>query len=237
MASPVPELAPRVAEVLDALSASGITPTAAEIVWLAKLREPCDRPTGGGIPPLSGAPLQYGGVTFWPMHRLAETWFLRAYKLLDGVNADQVAAFLYAHAHSAPGDASLRMVVTLDAIRTALREWMDGVAIHNEELPEICDELRRINRQRDTVPDVDQRPTDDDDSIGDVPQFVAAMCKVFPGVSPDYWMTGIAGCDARDMMQSAVSGGCNFATSADRTEAQRNFLRAVKWVWRNHANG
>ena len=58
------------------------------------------------------------------------------------------------------------------------------------------------------------------------------MCKAFPGVSPEYWLTGISANDARDMLLDVADE--NFATSTDRTEAIKNFLKAIKWIWVKH---
>ncbi len=84
MPSPVPELAPKLAEVLMIFRESDVCPTDEEIVWLAELRRPCGHPSDGSVPWVMGAPLSFSGVKWYPMHRLAESWFVRSMAILAG---------------------------------------------------------------------------------------------------------------------------------------------------------
>lgn len=235
MDSPVPDLAGQLQVTLDAFDAEGIQPTAAEIVWLANLRRKCDRRGDGGVTWAMGAPLRYGGETFYPLHRLAESWWRRANDLLAEVRDDQIKIYLYAHTKSAPHDASLRLLMIPDEIRTTIREWYDQTAIHDGQLNELVDRLRELNSDSDDVPDPYPKPKRKNETTtpDDAPEFVGMMCKAFPGVTPEFWLTDISAADARKMFSGVIHEG-PWATHPERTAAIENYLRAVKWVWKNH---
>lgn len=227
-----PSLSPKLLAALDAFRAGGVSPTDEEIVWLAMLRNKCDKVSDGSIPWVMGAPVSYGGVDWYSLHRLAESWWLRSFKLLAGNQRDQVLVYIFAHAHSKPGDTTLRGLMGSQQISEAVNAWADDLAIHDDQLDELCDRLGVLDGNSENIPDPAAKPEESSDCV-DAPQtFAGIMCKAFPGVSPEYWLTGIAANDARIMLCDASSE--NFAESAQRTEAIQNFLKAVKWVWLNH---
>ena len=228
-----PGIHPKLTAALEAFRAAGVQPTDNEIIWLAQLRLKCDRPSDGSLPWIIGAPFKFAGVDFWPLHRLGESWFLRSFELLKGSLRDQVFVFLYAHAHSGKGDVSLRDLTDGDTIRQTLTTWSDALPIHDDELDQLCDRLRELDGDGDAVPDPGARKTEENDAPRDESaKFAAIMCKAFPGPTPDYWLTEIAASDARAML--AGVGSEDFAESSERTEAIKNFLKAIKWVWFNH---
>ena len=236
MASPVPELAPRLAEALIAFRESGVCSTDAEIVWLAELRWPCDHPRDGSVPWVMGSPLSFSGVNWYPMHRLAESWFVRAMAILAGDEHLQTAAYLYAHAASAPGDRSLQGLMTESAIRAFLSDWLDSQPIHSDadQMAALCDSFRELDGEDGSVPDPDAKPTAPEPIQDDLPQFVATICQAFPGVLPSFWLTELPAHEIRAMLAKVNEGSDNFATSPSRTTAIGNWLKAVKWVWKNH---
>ena len=235
MQTPVPSLSPRLSDALDAFRESGVNPTDAEIVWLGKLREKCDNPADCSVPWVMGAPLEYGGVKWYSMHRLAESWFLRAFKLLDGDDMLQIMAFLFAHANSNIGNTTVRDFMSESSMREMLFEWGDDLAIHEGQLAELCETLRKKDGQSEQVPDVNESELDQEDTITNdsVPQSIAALCKAFPGVSPEYWLTDISSNDAMLMMASVGNSG-GWAESETRRNAVENWLKGIKWVWKNH---
>lgn len=229
-----PSLSPKLTSALEAFRAGGVSLTDEEIVWLASLRQKCDKESDGSVPWVVGAPLSFCGVEWYSLHKLAETWWLRAFSLLAGNDSDQVAVFMFAHAHSKPGDDTLRGLMDVGSIKDAVRVWSDKLPIHEAQLNELCDRLTELDGGVDTVPDPEDRDKDKDPAplVDDSCQFSATMCKAFPGVSPEYWLTGISANDARDMLLDVADE--NFATSTDRTEAIKNFLKAIKWIWVKH---
>ena len=234
MESPVPDLAPQLQATLDAFDVEGIQPTPAEIVWLSRLRLKCDRRSDGSVPWIIGAPLPYGGELFYPLHRLAESWFVRSNELLSEVKDDQIKVYLYAHAKSAPGDVSLRSLMLAEDIRAAIRIWFDGLAIHENQISELCDRLRELDGETESVSDPYAKPKWQEPSQPDnMPEFVSMMCSAFPGVTPEYWLTEISSEASRKMFAGATHDG-PWATHPERTAAIENYLRAVKWVWKNH---
>ena len=236
--SPCPDLHPKLAEVLAAFRQAGITLDDREIVWLALMRKPCDDPGAGGVPWVMGAPLDYAGMLWYPLHRLAESWFVRMNRIYEGCQLDQIIVYLYAHVCSAPGDTSLRLLMDKDKTRDHLRSWYNDSAIHHDQLDALAGRLRALDGDSDTVPDPD-RAIERDATLAtkdDMPAFVATMLRVFNGTDPDFWMSGIGAHDAREMLSSASDGG-DFATSAGRTAAISNFLKAVRWLWKVHTDG
>ena len=232
MASAVPELSQRLQDTLAAFAAEGVTLAPSEIVWLAELRRPCDHPSDGSIPWIMGAPLKYGGETFWPLHELASCWFSRAYKVVEWSDVGGVACYLYAHTRSAPGDISLRFLTQSEDIRTTVLDWYENAAIHERQLEVLTAELRRLDGNDSCVPDPDEK---NDGAARDYPhdngaQFAAIMCKAFPGATPEYWLTEISSGDARKMLEK-IADDAPFATSPERTRAIANYLKAVKTLW------
>jgi len=237
MSSPVPELAHRLAEVLRAFRDAGVEPTSEEIVWLADLRRACDKPCDGSIPWLCGAPVEWCGVKWYAMHRLAEGWFLRAMALTGDDNHTQTAIYLYAHAFSAPGDRSLINISTIADIEREVMPWYDALPMPDDadQITALCERLTEIDGGVASVPDPDRSETETE-SEDNSTRFVALACKAFPGVSPDYWLTDMPSHAIREMISSmSATEGDGWATSERRTSAIANWLKAVKWVWRNHS--
>ena len=230
-----PALSPKLQDTLKAFRDGGVTPTDAELAWLVLLRWPCDNPRDGSVAWIPGAPVVFGGIRFYALHRRARSWFLRAYRLLEDNRHDQTTAYLYAHANSALGDNSLIQMMGIAEIRKTLRAWDDQLAIPDSAIAPLCDRLRQLDGEvLTTVPDPDARPKPEQATDGNQDaRFAAAMCLSFPGSTPEYWLSGIAETDAL-AMQTAESDG-EFAESEARLAAVHEYLRAVKWIWLNHA--
>ena len=227
--TPCPQLSPYVEATLAALRADGIQPTDAEIGWLIKLRERCDRTRVDDVPP--GWPITAGGVTFWPRHRLATTWWLAAHKALAGRSHLQVMAFLYAHAKSRPGDVSVRDMAGDPA--AVLGAWGDGLALTDDAIRDLCDRLRELDGVGDSVPPI--KPKDDVPQSGEA-AFLAGMAKIFPGTPVEYWRSGISEREACELAAAATSRG-DWADSAERSNAITNYMRAIAWIRaRHHGN-
>ena len=152
--------------------------------------------------------------------------------LLEGNDLLQVFAFLYAHAKSRVGDSFLRDLTNVERVRDVLCKWTDELPLHNAQLAALCDKLRELFSDADSVPDPSKKATTQHEGEN-LPQFIACMCKAFPGVSPEFWLTGISAQDARKMLNSASESG-SFAESEVRRSAIADYLRAVKWVRYNH---
>ena len=235
MASVVPDLSPRLQDTLAAFAASGVVLSPAEIVWLAELRRPCDKPSDGSIPWVMGAPIRDSGETFWPLHELASNWFSRAYKIVSWSDVGGIACYLFAHTRSAPGDKSLRLLSGSEEIRTTVLDWYEQSGIHQGQLAVLSGALNRLNGVDNDVPNPDATPTQDDSApVDNSARFAAAMCHAFPGSTPEYWLTEIPSTVAVKMLAEA-SGSGQFATSPERTRAISNYLTAVKTLWRMHS--
>lgn len=223
--NPVPDLHPNLESTLAALRADGINPTDAEVVWLARLRWPCDHPRHG-VKELVGAPVEIGGDTFWPLHRLAEYWFVAAGEILGDEGTRKTDAYLFAHTRSAPGDRSLLLITGEDAIAQTVHDWRAGLALHDENVPDLVRLLRHIDGYADEAA---PRPATEEpgelDGIG-------TLCKMFPGTTPDYWRSGISIAETEALFESTSKQA--WAESSKRTAAIENYLLAVKQVRANH---
>ena len=217
---------------------AGIELTAAEIVWLANLRRACDDPHDGSVPWVMGAPVEFSGVKFWPLHRLAESWYVRAMQIVGPDDRLQGGVYLYAHAHSAPGDKHLRDLTSYDAIKTAILEWLDTVPLHTNvaQLEALCRRLSVLDGDDDAVPDPEPKPRHEP-VYDNLPRFVSVACRAFSGVSPDFWLTEMPAAAVRSMISDACGDGDGWATSETRRAAIANWLRAIKWIWKLHENG
>jgi len=229
MQSPVPEIAPHLAATLAALRADGIEPSDAEVVWLARLRWACDHPEDGSIPWIMGAAVSYAGEQFWPLHHLAEVWWMRAHKLLAGHETARLAAYLFAHVRSAVGDVSLRGITTRPDIERVAVEWWDAQAIHEQQIDPLMARLMEIDGDsKQVVPDP-RGTVEEADTHSDGTSFVAIMSKAFPGMSAEYWMAGISASAARAMLIQQASNSV-WANSAAFHLAVGSYLNAVKWI-------
>jgi len=228
----VPALSPHVDKALQTFREAGVALSDAEVVWLATLRRDCDKPRDGDLPEVWGAALHYAGRTFYPMHRLAETWFLRAFKLTSGTELLPAAAFIFAHERSATGDTSLREYSTTAQVSEVLSEYLDNLPIHSAQIAPLCDALSDLDGNPYSVPEI----KDGDASSSSTDTFISTMCKAFPGTLPDYWLTGLPSAKARAILEAASDEGTDFATSFDRTEAIKNWLRAIKLIWKDRDN-
>lgn len=228
--NPCPQLSPHVAQTLDALRADGVFPTDAEIAWLVLLRLPCDCPEFGAMRPLLGAPVQVAGETFWPLHARARRWFLHAWEVCD--EKLSTAIYLYAHSRSAPGDRSLELEQTASGIERVVTEWRSALPLHDEHEDELIAQLRKLDGHTDAVVDPTAKPAEAEDAQSEL-GWVAAMCKMFPSTTPEYWQSGISEAEISELL--SVTDGKPWATCRRRNESVANYLRAVKWVRFNHA--
>jgi len=227
MAFEVPALAPKVADAIDALRADGVTLMDADVVWLAQLRAACDSPEAGRVRTVMGAPLQYAGATWWPLHRLADEWWRAAYEQLADFPDLRTDAYLMAHQFSAPGDASLLQWCG-DVLPHAVIEWRVRVALHEEQVLPLIQTLKRMDGYADAapVPDADEsKPIDPAIRT----QGLIALCKAFPGTTPEYWQTH-APLPLVDEIQSAYASREGWADSVARTDAIKRWLTAVRWL-------
>ena len=227
-----PGIHPKLTAALDAFKAAGIRPTDEKIIWLGQLRQKCDRPSDGSMTWPMGAPLMAAGVAWYQMHRVAEIWFDRTFRAFHGVQRLQVLAFMFAHAHSRPGDLTVNDLMGAEDAKKAVTAWGDTLAIHDSHLAALCDRLTGLDGDKESIPDPDEKNDPEPPQQESAATFAALMCKAFPGASPDFWLSGIGAGDALAML--AGVGSDDFAESFERTEAIRNFLKAVKWIWENH---
>lgn len=223
----VPALAPKVQDAIDALRADGVTLTDADVVWLSRLRAACDAPEPRRVRVMMSAPLQYAGVTWWPLHRLADEWWRAAYVQLEHFPDLRTDAFLMAHQFSAPGDSTL-LQWTGDMVPHALVEWRVRIPLHDDQVLPLIQTLKEMDGLSDVVPcPSDGNPTDMDHARSTTG--IMALCRAFPGTTPDYWDTH-ATLSMIDDVQSAFASKEGWANSDERTESIKRWLSAVRWL-------
>ena len=224
----VPDLHPKLAETLAALRAAGVQPTDAEIVWLGRLREPCDNPESHAVRHVIGAPLIYCGISFWPLHWLAEDWWKLMYVYLERRPLLRQHAYIFAHLFSAPGDVRLRDwngETALDLVRA----WVRKSPIHKRQLPELFDSLMVLDEYKDEPDGLSDKPNAAEPKINSAHGSLAALCRAFPGTTPDYWYAGISKADAEEIEGGYAAEG-EWATSPTREAAIRRYMRAVQFI-------
>jgi len=223
----VPGLAPKLAEALASLRADGITPTDAEIVWLARLRWACDHQRSFDADGIVGSSVDMFGQRFYPLHRLAEHWFVSACELNDDA-AFHTAVYMFAHVFSAPGDRTLLTLSDEKSVKEVVWAWRNSLPIHDENEGEFVRLLRMIDRYTEDI------STDTDKADERINPFsgVASLCRMFPGTTPDYWQTGMSTGEIALLLDADKTS--QWATSSDRTRAIAAFLSAVKYIRQQH---
>jgi hypothetical protein len=158
-------------------------------------------------------------------------WWRRAFVLLSGDDhADcRTWAYLFAHTLSAPGDTSLRTIASRESIIRAVTEWRANTPLHEEHESKLVTFLRRLDGLDDDVPEPDRKKDEDPSSPGDG---IRMLCKTFPGTTPTYWQTEISCRDLDELLRA--NDRKNWAESATRSAHIENYMRAIKWVRRNH---
>jgi hypothetical protein len=230
-----PPLAPKVAAALASLREAGAVVTDAEVAWLVRLRDACDRPHDGSIPWLPGAPVQYAGDTFWPWHRLAKLWYKRIFGALSFDDPLYTIAYLFAHTRSAPGDVSLRMLTAFPDAARAVSDWWDASALHDEQVNALVDRIMALDgadpeqaaaeRAAEKPSKASIRTATDQDIHARV---VARLMRQFPGTTAEYWTTSIDDGTANRIERAGDS--LHGTSTAERDAAVGRFLAAVKSI-------
>jgi len=222
-----------VAATLEALRADGIQPTDAEIAWLVELRWRCDRPDfREGVAPPRGFPLiveTLPDVPFWPLHADAESWFRMAGTICEDLRTE---IYLYAHTRSAPGDTSLQLLQTPDAIRETVGAWRAGLPLHEGNEASLVRLCRLIDGY--VQPDVDApgQPAKEPDHEDSEARCIRILCGTMPGTTPTYWRSGISVAEMDALMKAKSREP--WAESRRRGAAIENYLNAVRWIREAH---
>ena len=225
----------RLLDTLTALDAAGVAVSHDELVWLTTLANKADSPPEAGVSWVAGSAFVYGGQTFWPLHRLAMHWFTRWQTLLDGDDEAEVYLYAFAHTRSALGDESLLLLSVADAVQCAVKEWSDALAIHSQQMAELCERLKSIDGLPHAIPSPDAKPKPDEPPVN-MHSDIAHLCKVFPGTTPRYWRSGISYAESKRILDGLDEAHDN--RPAIRNNAIHNYRTAVKWVmhWRGKAD-
>jgi len=233
-----PALHPWVRDDVARLTRAGVPPTLAEVVWLAELCRAAHTPPGRESWVDTSAPLRFAGVSFWPLHMLAQGWFVRWFAAFEGQPDMQAGVYLFAHTRSKPGDTSLRDLGDMDAVAVAVGDWMRELPVPEADLPELTERLRRMGASDEVPPPPKQSAAGaaGDDAAGATPEERAAMlCAQFQGTTPEYWLTGCSERAAMMMAAARIAGenadGC-WANSPERARRMASYMNAVKWVAR-----
>lgn len=211
------------------LRARGIEPTIDEMVWLARLAELAHTPPGRVTVEDVAAPVKFAGETFWPLHMLAQRWFVQWFEAFEGQDEMRAGVYLYAHTKSKPGDKSLRELSDMDEVARVVSEWLNNAAFRSDQLVDLQAALQRMADDEQDIPAPDekseQRGATQEDRI-------SSLCSAFEGTTPEFWESEI--CERQAMMvvasRIAQENGGAWANSPLRARRMANYMNAIKWI-------
>jgi hypothetical protein len=234
-----PPLPNKLTESLALLRSLGVTLTDADIVWLAELRRQADTPPGRANLSSAASPIEICGVKLWPMHLLAECWSSDWVHEFEGDPFLQGCIYLFACAKSGPMDTTLAGIATYDAVKKAVVEWISSTTIMRKDIPKVIDACCKLMETdfANTVDNPDKMQT-----VANAPKTTeeraAALCKTFPGTTPDYWLVGVStSCALKMAIEVSKSGDSSeWAQSPLRIKRVASYLAAVKILARRVGN-
>jgi hypothetical protein len=230
-----PALHSWVRDDLAKLRQVGIIATLEESVWLETLARSAHTPPGRESYVDPASPVIFAGVKFWPLTMLAMKWFQVWYEAFSDQPEVQGQVYLYAHIHSKPGDVALRELCDMDAVASAVSEWSNALPIREDQLPALQSLLQSMRDDSDVPAPPDPKKRDEPIHEGATPEEqAAALCSMFQGTTPEYWLTGISEKQAQVLAAGMVAaqsggGGC-WANSPERTRRIASYMNAVKWI-------
>jgi hypothetical protein len=115
-------------------------------------------------------------------------------------------------------------------MQAEVAEWVSAFPGHEENFPELVALLRLLNRDDDAVASLTPRKPQAQNEMGGI----TMLCKMFSGTTPEYWQSGISQAEIDALVQCQDTHGGQWATSAMRSDAIENYLRAVKWIRKAH---
>jgi hypothetical protein len=234
-----PPLPTKLTESLALIRSLGVTLTDAEIVWLAELRRLADTPPGRANLSSSSSPVEICGVKLWPMHMIAECWSSDWVREFEGDPFLQNCIYLFAFAKSEPMDRTLVSIATYDAVKKAVVEWISSTTIMRKDVPQIIDACCKL-METDFAATVEN--PDKVQTVANAPKTAeeraAALCKMFPGTTPDYWLFGVStACALKMAIEVSRSGeSSEWAQSPVRIKRVASYLAAVKILARRAGN-
>ena len=229
-----PAIHPWAARDLAKLRESGIKPTDDDVVWLASLAALAHRAPGRDPYIDTTSPLLFCGGKYWPMTIRAQHWFVRWYGAFEGYPRVRVGVYLFAHAHSRPGDKTLHELGDMAAVEAAVADWMSGLSIREDQLPDLQAALAAMAPSDDTVdPPKETTGQPEEETIPtSLEERVASLCAAFEGTTPGYWMDEIGAVQAEELVAAKVAAenGGVWANSPLRTRRIASYKNAVKHV-------
>jgi hypothetical protein len=230
-----PAISSRLSAALNGLKTVGVEPSRDEMAWLAVLCEKADRPIEYGIPPVAGGSHDYGGETFWPLHRLAVHWYSRWYGLLEGDDDDQALSLAFASSRSAVGDTSLLRLNTIKTVREALTEWGDNLAIPSPQITPLLNRIQEISGIPVQV--ANPTPPKTQETKTYIYADVVNLCQYFPGTTPEYWRSGISFADSAQILDAVQHNEGTNDIANEKHPAIASVQNAVKWILHWHGKG
>lgn len=229
---------PQLKKVLKIFDRAGIKLEAEEIINLYLLRCACENtcspsPMHSIIPPIPGAPFTFCGVDFFPLHMLAETWLSHMWEIFSGNAIMQIAIYIYAHAHSAPGEKKLLELCEKEKAESVIIEWFRNLPLHEYHVVFLCQKLRELDGYQKQTNNEGKREENSKPAIEPI-MFVAMMMREFPGTTLDFWLNGVSVKDAIAMMRQK-NENTNWALSEERAENIEKFLAYIKELTKKYA--
>jgi hypothetical protein len=226
---------------LAKLRQSGLVVTDDEVAWLSRLAARAHEAPGRASDIDRTSPLVFAGAKFWPLTLKAEAWFARWYEAFDGSPHLVVALHLFAHHHSKPGDRTLDDLGDPQSVSQAALDWYSELPFALSQIPDLQQRLMDMTGDVEGVPRCGGKDVHAEHGSS-IEAKLAALCALFEGTTPDYWLHDVSASKAYAMAAAmqARENGDEWAQSPERSRRIADYLNAIKWIARRgleHPNG
>jgi hypothetical protein len=232
-----PQLSGKLSDSLDLIRSCGVEPTDAEIVWLAELRRRCDTPPGRESVSSCSSPVDVYGVRLWPLHLMAEAWFVDWFEAFEDDDLLRSGVYLFAHVHSKPGDRTLMEYGGYDAVKARVTEWLVSLPVPQRDLPKIMEACYALDAGNEIEVENPDKAKQADPIPRSIEERAAELCKAFPGTTPSYWLADVSKVEIMRMAVVCSADGATgeWAKSPLRIRRIASYLSAVKIISRRGA--
>ena len=224
MLVPRPTLHPKAAAVIQSLEKKGLYPSADHIVWLQDAAGQFKRATRDSMARMIDAPIECGGVDFYPLTLLAIDWLVN---LPADLQSDLLVQ-AFASAHGRDSDALTGMRVPW-RVRLAVWGWARTVKASKMAISEVMAEVGESEEMADIPCKGLLKPSKPSRrGNADFGAVAFELCRKYPGTSPEFWLCEVSSVYAIERLES--NGGKSKLTGADITAqvAFRSIVAAIE---------
>lgn len=216
-----PKLHPMAAAALKDMRAKGLAPRDDHVLWLQDAAQRIRKTVRRRAAELVDWPVPCGGALLYPMSLAAfEWWRNRPFELQKDVF---VQGFVCAHSHHPD---VLKPLTGYWSTRKAARNWAVHLTCSKKALSAAVESVWPENNACEVDNPPGQIESSHKEDLPDYGAFVLALCKQFPGTTPQYWAWEVPMEIAFDSLR-LVDAGEESSITASELEANVAF-RAVK---------